>query len=104
MRQQAFDEQRSEQDRESDAREATKRRGLRMAMQVAFVAVGVAGGALALTAEADEAASEAEDAQEAEPPPAVAPSGWSCSISRGPAAPPPVDEVELEAILAEVPS
>lgn len=101
MREQAFDEQRSERDRESDARAATRRRGLRMAMQVAFVAVGTAGGALALTAEADESQPVAS---EAEPPPALAPSGWSCSISRGPAAPPPVDGDELLAILAEVPS
>jgi hypothetical protein len=88
-----------------DPRDSSKRRGIRMAMQVAAITLGAGGAALAVAAEA-----QAEPAVEAAPRDGVkpvAPSGWSCwggPISRGPAAPPAMSNADFERLCGEVPS
>ncbi|MBL9028466.1 MAG: hypothetical protein JNL21_40115 [Myxococcales bacterium] len=89
----------------------TRRRGIRMAMQVAALAIGATGAALAVTAEAQAepvaAAGSDQPADRAEPPKPITPTGWSCwgaPVSRGPAAPPALSEADFAALYAEVPS
>ncbi len=92
-------------------RETTKRRGIRMAMQVAALAVGAGGAGMAFAAEADVGAAPpgGERGEPTTGAPKVEPvqtSGWSCwggPISRGPAAP-PCQTADFDALLAEVPA
>lgn len=89
----------------------TRRRGIRMAMQVAALAIGATGAGLAVTAEAQAEPIAApgvdQPADRAEPPKPITPTGWSCwgaPVSRGPAAPPALSEAAFAALYAEVPS
>ncbi|NUO51755.1 MAG: hypothetical protein HOV80_23125 [Polyangiaceae bacterium] len=89
-----------------DQRTTTQRRGIRMAVQVAALAVGAGGAALAFSAEARAdapATASAEEGREGLKP--IQPNGWSCMtpVSRGPAAP-PAAACDFDALLAEVPS
>jgi hypothetical protein len=89
----------------------TRRRGIRMAMQVAALAIGATGATLVVTAEAqaepDVVPGAGQPADRAEPPKPITPTGWSCwgaPVSRGPAAPPALGEAAFAALYAEVPS
>ncbi len=94
-----------------DPKITTKRRGIRMAVQVAALAVGAGGAAMAFAADAKaDAAPPSTGAAQASPESGdvqpVQPTGWSCwgPISRGPAAPPAQSSGDFDALLAEVPS
>lgn len=88
-----------------DERAESKRRGLRMALRVAALAVGAGAGVMALAAEAEEPA-ESNDAAErvSGEVPEVRSTGYSCGVptSRGPAAP-PVESADFADLLTAVP-
>jgi hypothetical protein len=88
-----------------DEREMTRRRGIRMAMQVATLTLGA--GALVAAAAAEARADTAAPTPDVAAMEEVSTSGWSCwggPVSRGPLAPPAQDADDLAQLLAEMPS
>lgn len=101
-----------------DEKTRTKQRGIKMAMQVAAISLGVGGAVAAVAAEAQaepgatNAASPLDQAvgtdgsQKIQAPEPMKVTGWSCwgPVSRGPLAPPPQDKTDFDALVAELSS
>ncbi len=88
-----------------DDRIKTRRRGIRMAMQVATLTLGA--GAIAAAAAAEAGADTATPGPDVAAMAEVGAHGWSCwggPVSRGPLAPPAQREDDFAQLLAEMAS
>ncbi len=87
-----------------DDRANTRRRGIKMAMQVAAFTLGAGAIAAAAAAEARADTTPGPDVAAMEE---VGAHGWSCwggPVSRGPLAPPALDTDDLARLLGEMPA